>query len=195
MSIMKKINFKSILMGAALVITSITASQKASAQTMYDWNDIDTIQVKQTASIDNQKVYIYGTHTASPKKKADKKQDAAFADIANVIASELKKEFSNTTFVTINDPSEAPSDGILVKACLTEIDWGNAALRTWVGFGAGAISGKYTAQVSNSNGLMFEIRNHRFHQNPFASDKGAAVIKVFNRAIGRDLAVAFKNAK
>lgn len=193
---MKKINFKNILMGASLVIASLTASQQASAQTMYDWNGIDTIQVKNTTSIDNQKVYIYGTHTAGYKKdKADKKQDAAFADISNIIANELKKEFDHTTFVTVNDPSEVPSDGILVKACLTEIDWGNAALRTMVGFGAGAISGKYTAQVSNSNGLMFEIRNHRFHQNPFASDKGAAVIKVFNRAIGRDLAVAFKNAK
>ena len=194
---MKKINFKSIIMGAALVIASLTASQKASAQTMYDWNDIDTIQIKQTsATLDNQKVYVYGSHTATPKKgKADKKQNAAFADIANVITAELQKEFKNTTFVAINDLSEAPADGILINACLTDIDWGNAALRTWVGFGAGAISGKYTAQVSNSNGLMFEIRNHRFHENPFASDKGAAIIKVFNRAIGRDLATAFKNVK
>jgi len=191
---MKKINFKKMVMGAALVFGSMFA-QNANAQEQHKgWNDIDDITINQKVNIENAKVYVYGYSTAAPKdNKADKKQTAAFESLASTIVDELQKKFTNTQFVVVNDVKDVPADGILVKACLSDIDWGNKALRVWVGCGAGSFKANYNVEVSNANGPVFQFNNRRFHDTTFASAKGSAVIKVYNKAIAKDLIVAFNN--
>lgn len=193
---MKKINFKKMMMGVALVFGSMFA-QNVNAQEHYNgWNYIDDITINQKVNIENAKVYVYGYSTASPKdNKADKKQTAAFESLASTVAEALQKEFTNTHFEVVSDVKDVPADGILVKACLSDIDWGNKALRTWVGCGAGSFKANYNVEVSNANGPMFQFNNRRFHDTTFASAKGSAVIKAYNKAIAKDLAVAFNNIK
>ena len=159
-------------------------------QTKYDWNDIDTVTfVKQTV-LDNKKVYIYATSKAAYKEGSDKKikkQQEAVAEMADYMEDVLKKKFKNTDFETVSDPSQAPADAIVIKATITEINWGSKAARMWVGFGVGNINGKYTVELFDAGQKCFELRTHRYHDTSIASEKGEAVIKAYSKAMAKDV--------
>lgn len=183
---------KKFILMAFAAIASLTVYAQA---TVYDWNGIDTLTVNQQVSFENAQVYVYGTSKAQFKEgnaKKIAKQQEAVDEMSQTLVDYLKKEYKNTTFQTVSDPSQVPIGGILVKACFTEMNWGSKAARFWVGAGVGNMHGKYIVQVYKDGNLSLELRNHRFHDTQFASENGAKVIKVYFKAMTKDLITALK---
>ncbi|GEM_PF-4486927 len=186
---MKKILF-TFLLGCALF------SLNCQAEEFENWNGIDKVCIEQKVDVNTCKVYVYGHSTAEMKNdKKVEKQQAAFKELPETLADALKEAFPKATIVTVNNIEEAPADGLLIDACLTEINWGSGALRQWVGFGAGNIHAYYEVEVTNAEGVVCKLENHRFHDTTFNSAKGAPVIKAFNKAIAKDVIALLKEVK
>lgn len=163
------------------------------AEDFKGWHDLDEATVEQHIDVETCKVYVVAKSKVQMKnKKKVAKQQAAIDAVGTTVVSELQRAFPKATFQLVADAKEAPTDALLIEACLDEIDWGNAVLRQTVGMGAGAISGTYSAKVSNAKGLVMTFKNSRVHANPFASAKGAPVINTYNEALAKDLIEALK---
>lgn len=176
-------------------VLSVLASSKANAAV--GWDGIDEVNVIQKIDIDTCKVvYVYAHSTVEMKNNHYvEKQKAAIAELGQTVYKELKAAFGRVDFRLINSLDEAPADANIIDACFISIDWGNAALRQVVGFGAGDMSGHYTATFSNAKGRVCDLTNTRRHNTAFSSAKGAAVIKVFNQALATDLVTVLKKIK
>jgi len=186
---MKKFLF-TLLLGCAL------SSLNCQAEEFEDWNGIDKVCIEQKVDLNTCKVYVYGHSTAEMKNQNNvEKQQAAFKELPETLAKALKEAFPKASVVTVSSTEEVPADGLLIDACLTEINWGSGALRQTVGFGAGNIHAYYKVQVTNAEGVVCKLENHRFHDTTFKSAKGAPVIKTFNKALAKDAITLLKEIK
>lgn len=180
----------------AFAMAIVLAVATVNAEVFTSWNGIDRANVEQQIDIDNTDVYIYAHHSAERKNDHQiEKQEAAFDELGTTLQKQLKGAFGHTNFIVINSLSEAPAGATVIDANLTDIDWGSGALRQTVGFGAGSISATYDVTITNGQGLVCQFNNRRFHDTTFSSAKGAAVIKVYNKAIATDLITALKALK
>lgn len=180
----------------ALALGLVLAAGTINAEEFTRWNGIDRATVEQHIDIANMDVYVYAHHSAERKNDHQvKKQEEAFDELGPTLQKLLKGSFSRTNFIVIKSLEEAPAGATIIDANLTDIDWGSGALRQVVGFGAGAISATYDVTITNAKGLVCQFHNRRFHDTTFSSAKGAAVIKVYNKAIANDLIEALKALK
>ena len=178
------------------MVFAVAALMSGQAENFSGWHGIDEVTIEQHVDAAACNMYVVAQSKAQMKNQNQvKKQQAALDELGETVVSELRRAFPHASIQLITDAKDAPADALLIEACLEEIDWGSGALRQVVGMGAGNISGIYSAKVSNANGLVCSFRNRRFHDTTFSSAKGAAVIKVYNKALAKDVAVALEALK
>jgi len=187
---MKKVFLTLLMTGLSLI-----AGSNALAAVGYD--GIDEVNKVQSIDMDTCKVvYVYAHSSAKMKNKNQvEKQQEALDELGKTVVEALKSAFSRTEYKLIEALNEAPTGATVIDAHLVEIDWGSGALRQWVGFGAGNIGGRYTATVTNANGRVCDFSNKRMHDTSLSSAKGAPVIKVYNKALAKDLITVLKGMK
>ena len=178
-----------------LIVVSLMAAMTCQAEEL-QVSGIDYVNAGQRIDLDTCDVYIVPVVYAEKKNNHQAaKQQAAFDELGKTILSQLKGTYRKASYKVIDDVKEAPAGATIIEACLKEIDWGSGALRQVVGFGAGSISGRYNIKVSNASGLVVELENRRIHDTTFSSAKGAAVIKVYNKAMANDLIEVLRKIK
>lgn len=129
-----------------------------------------------------------------PKKDEDA-QKKAFDELGNTVQDMLKSAYKNATFQVIADANDAPADAVVIEAILKDIDWGVATTADVIGGAKSEVSGSYQVIITNAQGKMLEFKNRRRHNTAMSSSKAPALIRVYNKALAKDLIVVLKNVK